>query len=113
MYYVQQHPELKVPAMVLSALVRLHRKTGEEIDQVSFDEISHSDPLIESIDWQQAFNLGQDLEPALEQDILLNHRRDFGAKDTHWWLHFALSGGKWPLLFHRQHKLRQSGKSSC
>jgi hypothetical protein len=57
---VQQHPELKVPIMVLSALVCLHQKTDEEIDQVSFNNISHSDPLIKLIDWQQAFNLEQD-----------------------------------------------------
>jgi hypothetical protein len=96
----------------VTALVHLHRKTGKEIDQFSFDDISHSDPLIKLIDWQQAFNLGKDLELTLEQDILLNHQRDFSAKKTHWWLHFTLSGGQQPLLFHRQHKLRKSGKLS-
>ena len=74
MYYVQQHPELKILTMVLSALACLHQKTDEEIDQVSFDDILRSDPLIESIDWQQVFDLVQDLEPALEEDILLDHR---------------------------------------
>ena len=111
MYYVQQHPELKVLTVVLSALACLHRKTGKEIDQVSFNDISHSDPLIESIDWQQAFDIGQDLEPTLEEDILLDHWGDFGAKETHWWLDFALSGGKRPLILHRCHRPRDSGKS--
>ena len=108
MHYVQQHPEL-IPTMVLSALAHLHRKTGEEIDQVFFDDISHSDPLIELINWQQAFDLGQDPESTLEEDILIDHRGDFGAKETHWWLDFTLSGGKRPLILRRCHRPRDSG----
>jgi hypothetical protein len=93
MYYVQQRPELKVPAVVFSALAHLHRKTGEEIDQVSFDDISRSDLLVESMDCSQTFDLEQDVDLAFEQDIR-NHRGDFGATETHWWLDFALPGGK-------------------
>ena len=46
MYYVQQQPELRVTAIVLSAIVCLHQKTAEVIDQVSFKDISRSDPLV-------------------------------------------------------------------
>ena len=36
--------------------------------------------------------------------------RDFSAKETHWWLDFALSGGKRPLILCRRHRPRDSGK---
>jgi hypothetical protein len=79
MYYVQQRPELIVPTVVFSALARLYQKTGDEIDPVSFDDISCSDLLVESMDCSQTFGFVQDVNLAFEQDNQ-NYRGDFGAK---------------------------------
>ena len=52
-----------------------HEKTAEVIDQVSFKDISRSDPLVDEIYWSEIFDLPQDLEIAMEENIHQDHRQ--------------------------------------
>ena len=101
-----------VTTIILSAIVRLHQKMAKVIDQVFFEDISQSDPLVNKIHWSEIFDLQQDLEIAVEEDIRQDHRGNFGTKETHWWLDFALPGGKRLLFSRKWLRARTNGKST-